>query len=218
MLNQTYRGKVLWIIVDDCIPITSNIIEEPFGKNWIVVKRHPVPEWKPGMNTQKRNLLLAFNIIDLFVVEKVFIVEDDDYYSPVYLEKMMSYLQKYKMVGEANTVYYNIPQRRYRLNVNSRHSSLFQTAFDITLLPEVRKLVEKSTGFIDMNIWKGLNTSKKLFYTNGHPLSIGIKGLPGRPGIGIGHRDGCRIPDPNLQYFRSIIGEDFKYFEQNKVL
>jgi len=115
MKNQTYTGAVTWIIIDDAVPVTTDIITEDFRENWTIIKTYPEPTWEVGQNTQERNTKAGLetmrNNCDLENIEAIFIIEDDDYYKPYYLEKMMMAKQNYWIWGETNTIYYNVVHR-----------------------------------------------------------------------------------------------------------
>jgi hypothetical protein len=211
MSQQTYSGNVLWIIVDDCYPRTTNKITETFKTNWIIEKVYPAPVWS-GANTQGRNMkagidkLIKHNLKD---VEGIFIIEDDDYYRPVYLERMMVNFGSYSLIGERNTIYYNVVYRRWVTNPNTKHASLFQTAFTVDVIPYFQKCYSQK--FMDATLWD-ITPNKMLFYEN--DLAIGIKGMPGRGGIGAGHSKAFTMQqDINMIFLRSKIGEDAKQYE-----
>lgn len=208
MQNQTYKGKVLWIIVDDCSPVTSDQV--PDRDNWTIVKIHPTLVWSLGQNTQARNIAAGIKVLkDFKDIEAIFIIEDDDYYRPIYLNRMMANFSNYSLIGERNTIYYNVLYRRYVTNPNTQHASLFQTAFK----PELLSLFEEClpNKFIDSVIWQRA-TNKYLFYEN--DLAVGIKGLPGREGIGAGHIKAFVMRDDrDLIYLRSLIGTDANNYE-----
>jgi hypothetical protein len=64
--------------------------------------------------------------------------------------------------------------------------------------------------FIDCQLWEKVQ-NKNLFRENN--LAIGIKGMPGRYGIGAGHSKWfSNHIDRNLNYLTSIIGEDAKLY------
>ena len=207
MRNQTYKGDVTWIIVDDVIPKTS--ISKKIS-NWNIIEINPKPAWKGGMNTQSRNLKAGIDILkDIKDIEAVFIIEDDDYYSPNYLVEMLKRLKGFDAAGEINTVYYHIPAKRYLECHNRRHSSLFQTVFTMQGVSVFKNSL--NTKFIDVEFWRNIK-SKNLFYEGN--LSVGIKGLQGRPGIGIGHKEHrLREADINGEMLKELIGEDIKYYE-----
>lgn len=214
MRNQTYKGKVLWIIVDDG-RVNSTDITEKFPDNWTIIYKYPATKWHMGLNTQARNLKLGINICKAFPkgsVEGIGIIEDDDYYSSTYLETMVEKLKGFDIIGEQSTTYYHIPARRYLICHNDKHASLFQTMFTIAAIPTFEKCYPNK--YIDMMFFKEANlTDLKINLFKKTDLAIGIKGLPGREGIGGGHNPLTeKTPDPNLTYLKSVLGEDYKYY------
>lgn len=184
MARQTYKGAVLWVIVDDAEPrTTDDLIINPA---WEVLKVYPRPPWQVGQNTQGRNLAAGVQAmiskVDLREVEAIFIIEDDDYYKPIYLETMVEKLAGYDAAGEQCTIYYNVKYRCWLRNLNYDWSSLFQTAFTPAALPLFNQIYGHR--FIDCKFFP-LVRRKNLFL--GGDFSIGIKGQAGRAGIGMGH-------------------------------
>jgi hypothetical protein len=216
MRVQDYKGEVLWVIVDDGKPITAGVVKSDFREDWTVVKVFPRPEWRNGQNTQSRNLLAGIQVVKQFTeVTAVFIIEDDDYYSPRYLRCMADKLKGHKVTGEINTIYYNVERRGWGRNRNTQHSSLFQTAFTLEVLPIFEKICKDSPKFIDVLFWKSLFDPYALFGFEESNLAIGIKGLPGRPGIGVGHKRTYPInPDEDYSKLKELIGDDYKYYIQ----
>lgn len=82
MKEQTYTGTVIWMIVDDGDPVTTDFITDDFREGWTIQKIYPKPVWQKGQNTQGRNLAAGIREIKKLDPELIFIVEDDDYYSP----------------------------------------------------------------------------------------------------------------------------------------
>lgn len=214
MLNQDYPGEVTWIIVDDANPVTTLSVGEEFKPRWTIIKIYPFPYWKTGQNTQARNISAGLQALtenyDKKDIEGIFIIEDDDYYRPCYLRVMMSKFKDNYVIGETNTIYYNVEYRRFITNPNTIHASLFQTAFR----PEMIKTFNESlmNKFIDCVFWRNAER-KYLFYE--HDLAVGIKGMPGRGGIGAGHSKAMNMRDDrNMNYLRMLIGsEDAKNYE-----
>lgn len=212
MKRQTYSGKVVWIIIDDCNPRTTDEIQD-FPQNWTIIKVYPVSSWQPGQNTQGRNIAEGINILLANYrkedIEGIFIIEDDDYYKPTYLERMTPRLAGYQAIGERNTIYYNVFFRTSFTHVNTGHSSLFQTAFTIEALPIFEDCL--SQRFIDMSFWPRLS---RVNLFNDDNLSIGIKGMPGRYGIGSGHARLRNMPqDHEWNYLTRLIGiEDARLY------
>jgi glycosyltransferase involved in cell wall biosynthesis len=215
MKNQTYTGEVTWIIVDDCEPKTTDLVKEDFRDNWTIKKVYPSPKWKQGMNTQGRNIKAGLDAMPKNT-EVIFIIEDDDCYKPIYLEKMMHYIKGYDAAGEVNTIYYNVPLGAFAANNNTQHASLFQLAFRSSLLPAfISCLGEKFIDFVFCAKIKSLNLFKEDF------MAIGIKGLQGRGGIGAGHSGGMfqrsDTKDRHMNWLKNQIGADFElYAKWNK--
>jgi superoxide dismutase len=121
---------------------------------------------------------------------------------------MMANFGNYSLLGEVNTIYYNVHHRRYITNPNTIHASLFQTAFRYDAIPALYESL--SAKFIDCVLWQKV-ANKHLFYE--HSLSVGIKGLPGRAGIGAGHSRAMNMKaDLNLNYLRALIGDDAQHY------
>jgi hypothetical protein len=207
MKVQTYKGKVCWIVIDDCFPVTTSKLDN-FKDNWFIVKKYPKPIWKKGDNTQSRNLKVGIDIVKVLPdVEAIFIIEDDDYYKPEYLQEMINRLKGFSLAGETKTVYYNLVSRSFKVNDNTGHSSLFQTCFTKSILPIFESCLTSS--FIDIRLFKKVQNAN-LFEAG--KLSIGMKGLPGRTGIGNGHRMKNGISDPDGEKLKELLGDDAKYY------
>lgn len=210
MRQQTYKEEVTWIIVDDGNLRCTDNVQENFRDKWNIIKIYPTPSWLIGQNTQARNIAAGINVLKtLKNVEAVFIIEDDDYYKPIYLDRMMANFRNYSLIGERNTIYYNVQYRRFVTNPNTIHASLFQTAFKLDLLPLFEECLPNK--FIDAAFWQRA-TNKYIFYEN--DLAIGMKGLPGRGGIGAGHNKNFVMRDDrSLNYLKALIGSDASNYE-----
>ncbi len=217
MKRQTYKGPVVWIIIDDCIPRSTDKILENFRDNWIIIKEYPKPSWRPGLNTQGRNISVGINTLlqnyDEREIKGVFIIEDDDYYRPEYLEKMVLRLNGYQVAGETRTIYYNVYFRRWITNANTAHASLFQVAFTPEVIPTFRMCYESK--FIDAQFFKLMRGKGVHLFRDGN-LAIGIKGMPGRAGIGAGHTRLMNMKaDFDLHYLTQLIGiENAKIYDR----
>jgi hypothetical protein len=211
MLKQTYPDEVLWIIIDDAIPVTTNNVQKDFRDKWLIKKIYPEPKWM-GSNTQARNIKAGIDFLKINYskeqISAIFIIEDDDYYKPCYLEKMMSKFGSYWLVGETNTIYYNVQWRRHVTNPNRHHASLFQTAFTWDSIPILESCYKDK--FIDAALWtRGKN--KFLFFDG--VLSVGMKGMPGRGGIGAGHKLAMQFnADIEMKFLKKLIGNDIKFY------
>ena len=213
--RQTYQGPIQWIIIDDCEPATPCTIQlGDYRRTWIRQEHHEGPKrWRKGINTQRLNLDKA---IEHVRGEYVFVIEDDDYYREDYIEAFMKLLQHYSAVGEGNAKYYNIAKRMYKEWNNYLHASLCQTAFKAEYLPIFDEAVNSGVLFMDCEFWR------RLFQHNTKPLMIahqnyviGMKGLPGRFGIGAGHQpeeQGFKR-DPDFRILKSWVGDDWLWYK-----
>lgn len=198
MRRQDYPGHVEWIVVDDG-PEPQSITFKRSG--WVVRVIRPMPCWAPGQNTQARNLRAGLAAIA--PTARVAIIEDDDYYAPGWLDKMDMALLGHELVGEERARYYNMATHRYRQLQNVRHASLAATALRGQALRSLYDAAQDGTKFIDLRLWRDHRDGSKLL--GGHAM-IGVKGLPGRPGIGIGHQEQFGEPDRDGMVMRAWFG------------
>ena len=176
MMAQDYPHPVRWIIVDDG-PEPQAITFRRLGWELIVVR--PAPLWQPGQNTQARNLLAGLDRVQDGA--KLVIIEDDDQVAPCWLSQCAEWLDHDDLVGEAPTLYRHVNGREKLMN--NKTPSLCQTAMKGPAIERFRRVLEVHPEFIDHHLWRGGGR----VYPNSGGV-VGIKGLPGRPGIGIGHR------------------------------
>ena len=198
--RQTYRGEMQWIVVDD----GSTPTKCTMGQTYI---RGP-KLWRPGINTQRPNMDEALNHVE---GDFIFIIEDDDWYAPTYIEKYMQLLQLFPVVGEGNAKYINILERSWREWSNYKHASLCQTALRRELLPRLEEAINSGELFIDCVLWRILFAHKlRPFIFFNQDYCVGIKGLPGRRGIGSGHfpREAGFKSDPGFSELKMLIGEE----------
>ena len=180
MMRQTYQGAVHWIIVDDGEqpqPITF------FRKGWVLSFIRPMPRWEEGQNTQARNLCAGLERVGEDA--KVAIIEDDDFYAPEYLEDVARWLDSADLVGESRARYFNVATGVGKQIANTQHSSLCSTAVKGPAIQALKDSVLRNNKFIDIDLWKKY-TGRTFLSQTQHV--VGIKGLPGRSGIGMGHR------------------------------
>lgn len=189
-----------WIICDDG---PDNF--PPIGHPSIYLKR-PLTENKAKSFTGN-----VLNCLAHVNYHHVFIFEDDDWYSPHYIEHYMKNFPGNSLIGEAKAVYYNIKERKYRVNGNTNRASFCQTAFTSNFICKVKKLAElkRESAFLDARIWNYARENNVRFKLLDTRFCIGIKGLPGRKGIGIGHRPGGSFhKDRDWEILKRRIGED----------
>ena len=200
MLAQDYHGPVRWLVVDD------GAQPQPIGfsrDGWKLELIRPTPAWDLGQNTQARNLLAGLAVIA--PEDRVVIIEDDDWYASDWLSYVAKELETADLVGECRARYYNLAHRRARQMSNNSHASLCSTAIKGAAITSFREACERQPKFIDLELWRR-SKEKRVF--GGHRV-VGMKGLPGRHGIGIGHLrqfSGCYDADGSL--LREWIGGD----------
>lgn len=174
MQAQTLRN-VRWVIVDD----GPEAMPVPKVNDWEVIVVRSYPLWRPGRNTQGRNILAGL----AHCTDRVAIIEDDDAYAPWWLERCDEWLNSDDLVGESHALYRHLNGAEKQMN-NARHASLCSTAVKGPMIDRLRQIAATKQTRIDMDLWKA---GGRLYEPNPRGVT-GIKGYPGRPGIGVGHR------------------------------
>lgn len=208
MLHQTWTPDQ-WIVVDDGIMPTKPYVPADY------IRRAP-KSYDPK-HTLCLNIKTALPLIR---GDKILIMEDDEYYAPEYIAEMSLRLDEYDVVGICHSKYYHVPTGGFKQNLNTGHASLAETGFRTSFLTEFTDYVEKGMNgvWLDTKIWKGLGGPKKfkslLFVDDDKPLYVGIKGLPGRAGIGIGHRASVysRKDTPERATLKQWIPHDYQFY------
>ena len=204
MAAQDYTGRVHWVIVDDG-PEPQPVTLARDG--WTVEVIRPTPAWEPGQNTQARNLLAGLEVIGEDA--RVVLIEDDDHYAPDWLTHIDAQLDHAELVGEGMARYYNVALRVGRQLNNLQHASLCSTAVRGRAIDTLRQVCQLGAQFIDIELWRR-HPSRHVF--GGHRVT-GIKGLPGRGGIGMGHKPEFNgTADPDGRLLRKWIGDDAMHY------
>lgn len=185
-----------WIVIDDGHEPTKPTL----GQNYIRLE-----PGKPAKESFAENYRVG---LDCCRTSKfVAVIEDDDWYAREYLTNIIPVLFDYELAGESQAKYYHVGERKYREMGNGAHASLCQTAFRGELIPKILPLIQDGSAFLDTRIWK-MNVSKHLRPST---FSVGLKGQPGRQGIGVGHRpanNGKWHDDKDGTVLREWIGDD----------
>ena len=201
MDNQTVQGFQHVIVDDGHDPYCP-----PLAASDTYVRREPQ---RGEGHTLILNLKAALPHIK---GDKIAIIEDDEYYAPTYVETMAGHLDHHEVVGITFAKYYHISGRHLR-NVNDKHASLAQTAFRASFLPRLATLLDGDV-FLDIRIWQAVNGGGYLFRDDPDSLYCGMKGLPGRRGIGAGHNTACPsyLTDKNALKLREWIPLDYQIY------
>lgn len=197
--RQTYAGPVHWIIIDDG-PDPQDI--PPARHDWTISVQRPRPFWARGQNTQIRNIVLGLELIDDH--EPLVLIEDDEHIAPGWLTRVHDELQHSDIVGQKLCRKYNLVTRRARELIHPYRASLCATGLKDSGIARLRRIVRKHPKLIDNVLWKpGVG---RLF--DGCYI-VGIKSMPGRPGIDSGHRPRFgEIADDDGTLLSRWIGEE----------
>lgn len=175
MKKQTLQPDQ-WIVVDD-----GKIPMKPFV-SMEYVRRKPLPS--DSNRTLIENLKIA---IPRIKGSKIVIIEDDEYYAPKYIEEISFRLNQHEIVGIGKSRYYHLPSGNYSRLSNINQASLAEMAFRSSFLPEFKSFLNGDS-YLDIRIWRSINRKRAIiFIDNKNPLYVGMKGMPGRHGIGGGH-------------------------------
>lgn len=142
-------------------------------------------------------------------IDKVYIVENDDWYHPQYFERMAF---DGDFVGCKNTIYYNIKNRTHEI-LTHEHSSLCFTGFRISALKDFR-WPQDGTIFLDIKLWNHANRMRKNIKFVSEFVGVGIKHGIGLAG-GSGHRRTFKNRDPNMDYLKSLVDQEAFQFYQS---
>lgn len=209
LMRQSYTGPVRWLVVDDG-EVPQKVTLKRRG--WSVDVIRPEPFWKTGDNTQGRNILAALDRVG--ADDLVVFWEDDDWYSPDWLSEVRRQSERAELVGECDAVYYNVFLRKWSQIRNYEHASLRCSALRGRAIETMREVIEEDQRlprpyrYYDMKLWKR-HDDKAVFEGN---LTVGIKGLPGRAGIALGHDDIRGKFDPEGKDLRALIGGDAEWY------
>jgi glycosyltransferase involved in cell wall biosynthesis len=206
-----------WIVVDDGK-------DRLYHENWInddqyFIRREP-KRFESPQESFISNLETALEYITGDPDEAILFIEDDDYYHPDYLRVMLNELQQSEIVGINDARYYNLESRQFRLLPSKTHASLSATAIRgsrarSSLYSSIDKCKRERSISVDLRLWdnvRALRISSKLL--SPHSLQVGIKGMPGRKGLGIGHRppSNWEVDSTDFRQLQDWIGKDFALY------
>lgn len=202
--RQTIRPDE-WIVVDDG--------DRPSRLPSIRYVRHHIRRIpRAGRFTLPANLLAGLALAN---GRHVVIMEDDDWYAPTYLERMVDGLARFDLFGEGCSPYYNTKSRTWMRNDNKSHASLCASGFRASLIPMVAEVAHagavSGNCFLDVDIWARAQSCRVEEYRG---LHVGLKS---GDGIGIEHRMTGRAhrSDPDGAILREWIGPDAERYLTN---
>ena len=168
-----------WLVADDGT-VTATLT---LGQTHL--KRHRAGE---GAVSLAGNLLAA---IPHATGDIIVIWEHDDWYPADYLATCVASLSRpgVWITGTRRQRYYHLPSRR-SIIMRNVGSALCNTALRAEALP-ILALAASSAARggsygIDRRLWTRIPDNRQ--HLHDEPGVVGIKGLPGRPGLGMGHR------------------------------
>lgn len=205
MERQTVKPDQ-WIIVDDG---SEPLPELPDYAQ--VVTRHK-RDGEP-VHTLPLNIRAGLTHV---LHDKLVFMEDDDWYHPEYLAMMSKGLDDYKLFGEANSLYYRVRSRKFAHAMNTTHAALCSTGMTSSVYQWLYWATETDKPLVDLKLWhdysghKGLRPPVAMGYR-----CVGIKELPGRPGLTAGWRgsDHYFTDDPDWQLLEQKIGDDTNVYK-----
>lgn len=208
-----------WIVVDDSKEQESREVNVDSLTGPMPVLKTPgvlyVPLPAMGTNSLMRNLKAALPYVR---GDFIFFIEDDDWYAPDYIARSIPLLEKYGAVGERHAIYYNLPARSWRRLNNQSYSTLCNTAISREMIPAFLTAMENTPPgkSYDVVFWRAYAARGHLAEKNTGSV-IGMKGMPGRAGIGVGHRlehnpEAWTKDDENLTKLRELVGDDYNSY------
>ncbi len=191
VLEQTYQDPIVWVIVDDGKVPLEIPVEVPSHIALDVVR--PKHSLSKNSNTQAANMLSGLERVQEGAPALIF--EDDDIYLPGHITNVVAALEAYDLVGERVSRYYNVATKRYRERSEVWRASMCSTGVKGSAFEALYEICATHLSCLDVHLWFNYKGSKKLLNTRN---VIGIKGMPGRRGIGTGHESSFGRPGPDV--------------------
>jgi hypothetical protein len=200
-----------WIIVDDGqkpygtkgLPEYAEYIRrEPDCDVGVACKEVPKTYVKLAHHSIGKNLMVA---LDAVRHGKVFVMEDDDYYSPFYLAYMTGLLNGHDCVGLWGTPYFHLRLKSWRMISSRTGCALARMGWKKEFAPRVRRACPG-----DVSVDSRICQQNKVSLVDGRGLNLhcSIKGMPGRRGAGVGHVDKKYTRDSQCEKLRLWCGKD----------
>jgi glycosyltransferase involved in cell wall biosynthesis len=176
MARQTLQPDE-WIVADDGVEHAKLTLGQTHLK---------LPRLYEGGRSLANNILEALPEV---TGDVIVIWEHDDWYARDHIETSLKTLGKHLATGSSGQRYYNVQHRMY-LSLVNRGSALCNTTLRYEAVGYLRKaalqVLEHGGIGVDRLFWDAVPPGLR----NVHKVNtmVGIKGLPGRLGLGVGHR------------------------------
>lgn len=206
--RQTYKGPIQWIVVkDENTPHTL----KTSNKNITIEQYHGPRMWTPEYNTHRGNMEFAMPKV---AGDVLFLIEDDDYYKPNYIELYVDMLKHVEAVGIAKAKYYHIKLPGWKILNNDKHASLASTAMTKWAYPYMTQAINSGNMYMDAEFWTKIHEKQRPHaLLGGSDVSIGVKGMPGREGITPSHRDmRDYMIDPDISKLKEWMKGDYELY------
>lgn len=142
--------------------------------------------------------------------EWIVIVEDDDFYHIDHVLRMWAHFDTADFIGCEFTHYYNLRNRTWERTSHPNHSSLFCTAFRVSVMDNFKWHLAHKV-FLDRDLWFYAKKFKRSFI---EMTAIGIKHGQGLTG-GKGHVQTFPNKDPNLAWLKSKVSpQSFEFYSK----
>lgn len=167
-----------WIVVDDGKEPTQVTMGQQY------IRLNPTDTVEASF---RRNLLTGLSAAS---TKRILFWEDDDWYSPWYVEEMSAMFDKAKIVGQGRCKYYHVRSGQYKIHPNTAHASLAQTGISGNVIPIAKRYLETHPRpqQLDGALWKrSMIPEHDKFLLGASTLLVSMKGVPGRGGLGIDH-------------------------------
>jgi hypothetical protein len=207
MARQTVKADQWLVIDDDRLHPTKCTMGQEY---------HRIPETLRWLSLPAKIKYIFDN--GLVKGDVLIVVENDDWYAPDYVEKMVAALKHADLVGEGRAIYYHVRWRSWWEHGNLGHASLCSTAMTRAVYPFLHKLVTKQPDnpFVDCVLWREWKGTKRILGAEDGRRCIGMKCMPGTTGYVGQHTNRERgiKQDPTLEKLFDLIGWEAGAYSQ----
>lgn len=170
-----------------------------------------------GISDLTKRIRMGIDCAKADNIERVFIIEDDDYIPATYFEQMLSrWMLGIKIIGAKATLNYNLKYNSWQRDEHPDRSSLHHTAFDLSALDRFT-FPDDDFLFLDRKLWTYVNRQHIPSGLANEPLVVSMKHGIGKT-AGRGHQMNYQKKDPDRSYLKSIVdSEAYAFYQSLKV-